>query len=67
MADRGPLADLGLFPVEEGVNSSSAPSLAQVPAIRSGNWSAAYQKERAFVANLTLLEKINLTTGVEWQ
>jgi hypothetical protein len=30
----------------------------------SGNWSAAYEKARAFVSQLTLLEKVNLTTGV---
>lgn len=30
----------------------------------AGNWSAAYEKARAFVSQLTLLEKVNLTTGV---
>ena len=28
-----------------------------------GNWSAAYEKARAFVCQLTLTEKVNLTTG----
>ncbi len=30
----------------------------------SGGWDAAYQKAIAFVKQLTLLEKVNLTTGV---
>ena len=30
----------------------------------AGNWSAAIQRAKAFVAQLTLLEKVNLTTGV---
>jgi len=29
-----------------------------------GNWSAAYEKATAFVSQLTLVEKVNLTTGV---
>lgn len=29
-----------------------------------GDWASAYQKARAFVTQLTLLEKVNLTTGV---
>ena len=29
-----------------------------------GNWTAAYQKAVAFVSQLTLAEKVNLTTGV---
>ncbi|KAK5072030.1 hypothetical protein LTR64_004192 [Lithohypha guttulata] len=33
----------------------------------SGNWSAAYQRARAFVSQLTLAEKVNLTTGVGWE
>ncbi|KAL8676101.1 MAG: hypothetical protein Q9186_007344 [Xanthomendoza sp. 1 TL-2023] len=33
----------------------------------AGNWSNAYDKARAFVGQLTLLEKVNLTTGVGWQ
>ncbi|KAL8714078.1 MAG: hypothetical protein Q9220_001806 [cf. Caloplaca sp. 1 TL-2023] len=33
----------------------------------AGNWSSAYQKARAFVNQLTLLEKVNLTTGVGWE
>ncbi|KAL8673601.1 MAG: hypothetical protein Q9168_001999 [Polycauliona sp. 1 TL-2023] len=33
----------------------------------SGNWASAYEKARAFVGQLTLLEKVNLTTGVGWE
>ncbi len=29
----------------------------------AGDWAAAYAKARAFVGGLTLLEKVNLTTG----
>jgi len=31
-----------------------------------GEWSDAYTKAKAFVGQLTLLEKVNLTTGVGW-
>ena len=30
----------------------------------TGDWASAYTKARAFVGQLTLLEKVNLTTGV---
>ncbi|KAK5087326.1 hypothetical protein LTR16_008059 [Cryomyces antarcticus] len=33
----------------------------------SGGWAAAYQKAQAFVSQLTLIEKVNLTTGVGWE
>ncbi|KAL8696708.1 MAG: hypothetical protein Q9201_007525 [Fulgogasparrea decipioides] len=33
----------------------------------AGNWSNAYARARAFVSQLTLTEKVNLTTGVGWQ
>jgi hypothetical protein len=29
----------------------------------AGDWAAAYEKARAFVSQLTLMEKVNLTTG----
>jgi hypothetical protein len=32
-----------------------------------GNWSDAYAQAKAFVSQLTLLEKVNLTTGVGWE
>lgn len=33
----------------------------------SGQWAEAYAKAQAFVKQLTLLEKVNLTTGVGWE
>ncbi|KAL9026121.1 MAG: hypothetical protein Q9196_005168, partial [Gyalolechia fulgens] len=33
----------------------------------TGDWASAYGRARAFVGQLTLLEKANLTTGVGWQ
>ncbi|KAF1816063.1 hypothetical protein P152DRAFT_454310 [Eremomyces bilateralis CBS 781.70] len=33
----------------------------------SGGWEEAYRKAQKFVKQLTLLEKVNLTTGVGWQ
>jgi len=33
----------------------------------SGGWDAAYEKARAFVSSLTLVEKVNLTTGTGWE
>ncbi|KAI9836146.1 MAG: hypothetical protein M1837_003455 [Sclerophora amabilis] len=33
----------------------------------SGDWDGAYTKAREFVSQLTLAEKVNLTTGVGWQ
>ncbi|KAL8727454.1 MAG: hypothetical protein Q9166_006042 [cf. Caloplaca sp. 2 TL-2023] len=33
----------------------------------STNWATAYERARAFVGQLTILEKVNLTTGVGWQ
>ncbi|TVY83615.1 Beta-glucosidase A, partial [Lachnellula suecica] len=32
-----------------------------------GDWADAYAKAKAFVGQLTLLEKVNLTTGVGWE
>lgn len=32
-----------------------------------GEWADAYQKAQAFVAQLTLMEKVNLTTGTGWE
>lgn len=32
-----------------------------------GDWKAAYQRAKAFVDQLTLTEKVNLTTGTGWQ
>ncbi|KAF2665030.1 hypothetical protein BT63DRAFT_434521 [Microthyrium microscopicum] len=33
----------------------------------SGDWGDAYEKAKAFVSQLTLVEKVNLTTGVGWE
>lgn len=33
----------------------------------AGDWATAYEKATAFVSQLTLIEKINLTTGVGWE
>lgn len=33
----------------------------------AGDWASAYAKATAFVGQLTLVEKINLTTGVGWE
>lgn len=30
----------------------------------AGDWASSYEKARAFVSQLTLIEKINVTTGV---
>jgi beta-glucosidase len=36
--------------------------------MRGGNeWADAYEKAQQFVSQLTLLEKVNLTTGVGWE
>lgn len=32
-----------------------------------GEWAAAYAQARDFVSQMTLLEKVNLTTGVGWE
>lgn len=32
-----------------------------------GDWAASYSKARAFVSQLTLAEKVNLTTGTGWE
>jgi hypothetical protein len=32
----------------------------------SGDWKEAYVKAKAFVDQLTILEKVNLTTGTGW-
>lgn len=48
----------------DGDYSSSPPSYPS-PWMRGGNgWEDAYVKAKDFVSQLTLLEKVNLTTGV---
>jgi beta-glucosidase len=41
-----------------------SPLVPPPPGTGAGNWSEAYAKANAFVAQLTLDEKINFTTGV---
>lgn len=43
---------------------SSAPFYPSPWANGQGDWADAYAKAKAFVSQLTLLEKINITTGV---
>jgi len=45
----------------------SPPSYPSPWAHGGDDWQVAYQKAQAFVSQLTLLEKINLTTGVGWE
>ena len=47
-----------------GPLATSPPSYPSPWGTGAGNWSDAYTKARAFVSQLTLLEKVNLTTGV---
>lgn len=47
-----------------GPQFSSPPSYPSPWGSGAGNWSSAYERARAFVSQLTLLEKVNLTTGV---
>ena len=47
-----------------GPNFTSPPSYPSPWGTGAGNWSSAYEQARAFVSQLTLLEKVNLTTGV---
>ncbi|KAK5039292.1 hypothetical protein LTR13_003548 [Exophiala sideris] len=50
-----------------GPNVTSPPSYPSPWGTGAGNWSSSYERARAFVSQLTLLEKINLTTGVGWE
>lgn len=49
-----------------GPQFTSPPSYPSPWGSGAGDWAAAYEKARAFVSQLTLLEKVNLTTGVGW-
>jgi hypothetical protein len=52
----------------KGQDYSSSPPHYPAPWARGGNgWADAYEKAQAFVSKLTLLEKVNLTTGVGWE
>ncbi|GLB36355.1 putative beta-glucosidase [Lyophyllum shimeji] len=48
--------------------TSSAPTSSSTsPANMSPEWTAAYTKAKAAVAKLSLTDKVNLATGVQWQ
>ncbi|OAL53000.1 beta-glucosidase-like protein [Pyrenochaeta sp. DS3sAY3a] len=50
------------------LNNAESPPYYPSPWIDgTGDWAAAYAKAQAFVSQLTLLEKVNLTTGTGWQ
>ena len=50
------------------VDGQTSPPSYPAPWMRGGNgWDDAYEKAKAFVSGLTLLEKVNLTTGVGWE
>jgi beta-glucosidase len=55
---------LAAFANGDAFSPPSYPSPWTTPA---GDWAAAYDKAVAFVSQLTLLEKVNLTTGVGWE
>ncbi|KAK5125392.1 hypothetical protein LTR85_000501 [Meristemomyces frigidus] len=57
-----PLTDSGAM-----WNETSPPSYPSPWGTGLGDWSAAYASAQAFVSQLTLTEKVNLTTGVGWE
>lgn len=61
------IAALGAVTNAQNDGDLSPPSYPS-PWMRGGNgWQDAYAKAQTFVSQLTLLEKINLTTGVGWE
>lgn len=54
------------IPVVEG-QATSPPHYPSPWGSGTGDWTDAYIKARAFVQQLTLLEKVNLTTGVGYE
>src|ERR1700709_464234 len=61
------VADLAAVANAQNNGDFSPPSYPS-PWMRGGNgWQDAYEKAQHFVSQLTLLEKINLTTGVGWE
>lgn len=48
-------------------NQTSPPFYPSPWGTGDADWAEAYDKARAFVAQMTLLEKVNITTGVGWQ
>lgn len=55
------------FTEYDGPLASSPPKYPSPWGRGSGDWAAAYEQARAFVSQLTLAEKVNLTTGVGWE
>jgi len=50
------------------LNNAQSPPFYPSPWIEGlGDWGEAYAKAQAFVRQLTLLEKVNITTGTGWQ
>jgi len=63
-------SSVATFVAAAGVASAqdfTSPPSYPAPWMRGGNgWDDAYAKAKKFVSRLTLLEKVNLTTGVGW-
>lgn len=57
-----PFGDNGLY-----FNITSPPSYPSPWTEGLGDWADAYAQAKEFVSGLTLLEKVNLTTGVGWE
>ena len=49
------------------VNQTSPEKFPSPWSTGAGDWSSAYQKATALVAQMTLEEKVNVTTGVGWE
>ncbi|OAA54584.1 glycoside hydrolase family 3 protein [Niveomyces insectorum RCEF 264] len=67
----GLMATLAAALLVEAQAPADAPSLSLFPSpwaqSAADGWEAAYAQARAFVSNLTLVEKVNLTTGTGWE
>ena len=63
------LLQLALNPAAAvATDSSYSPPHYPSPRISgAGDWAPAYERAHAFVDQLTLVEKVNLTTGTGWQ
>ena len=58
---------LAVFANAQLENAYSPPSYPSPWAQGGNGWQDAYAKAQQFVSQLTLLEKVNLTTGVGWE
>ena len=54
-------------PPSNGTLAASPPVYPSPWMSGQGDWAEAYAKARDFVSQLTLLEKVNITTGVGWE